>query len=140
MFKTIQPYAMYRSPTIETRQLLRESFPMPRLNKRKFNKLAAEHEIDLSDFNMQRLLEDFQLRHRHLQNGDLSDEEKKRIVKKIPPVGKPSDYQSALLFLTLFMCKGDRDKACAILACFARLGEANIRRRVNKLINTIGAL
>ena len=139
MFGTIQPYAMCRTPTKETRQFLRESFPMPRVNERKINKLAAEHEIELSDINVQHLLEDFQLRHRHLQNGDLSDEEKKRIAKKIPPVGEPSDYQSALLFLTLFMCKGDRDKACAILACFARLGEANIRRRVNKLINTIGA-
>ena len=79
------------------------------------------------------------MRHRHLQLGDLSNEEKKRIVKKIPPVGEPSDYQSALLFLTLFMCKGDRDNASAILACFGRLGEANIRRRVNKNINTIGA-
>ena len=107
---------------------------MPRFNERRFTKLAAENEIDLGEINVQRLLEDFQLSHRHLEKGDLSDEEKKRIVKKIPSVNEPSDYHNALTFLTTFLCKGDRYKTCAILACFSRLGEANIRRRVNKLI------
>ena len=111
-----------------------QSFPMPRFNERRFNMLAAENEIDLSEINVQRLLEDFQLHHRHLVKGDLSDEKKKRIVKKIPSVNESSDYHNALMFLTAFICKGDRYKTCAILACFSRLGEANVRRRINKLI------
>ena len=113
---------------------MRQSFPMPRFNERRFNKLAAENEIDLGEINVQRLLEDFQLRHRHLEKGDLSDEEKKRIMKKIPSVNESSDYHNALLFLTAFLCKGDQYKTCAILACFSRVDEANIHRRVNKLI------
>ena len=113
---------------------MRQSFPIPRFNERRFTKLAAENEIDLGEINVQRLLEDFQLRHRHLEKWDLSNEVKKRIVKKIPSVNEPSDYHNALTFLTAFLCKGDRYKTCAILFCFSRLGEANIRRRVNKLI------
>ena len=111
---------------------------MPRFNACKFLKLAEEHEIDLEEVNVQRLVEDFQLRHRHLLRGDLSNEQKKRIVKKIPSPNETSDeYQNALFFLSVFMCKGDRDKACAIFYCFARLGEANIHRRVNKICNSI---
>ena len=87
---------------------------------------------------MQLLVEDFQLRHCHLLKGDLSDEQKKRIVKKILSPSETSDaYQNALFFLSVFICKGDRDKACAILNCFARLGEANMHRRVNKICNYI---
>ena len=111
---------------------------MPRFNAGKFQKLAEEHDIDLEEVNVQRLMDDFQLRHRHLLKGDLSDEQKKRIVKKIPsPSNNSDEYQNALFLLAVFMCKGDRDKACAILYCFARLGDANIRRRVNKICNTI---
>ena len=113
---------------------MRQSFPMPRFNERRFNMLEAENEIDLSEINEQRLLEDFRLRYRHLVKGDLSDEEKKHIVKKILSVNESSDYHNALTFLTAFLCKGDRYKTCAILACFSRLGEANVRRRINKLI------
>ena len=117
---------------------MRKSFPIPRFNARKFQKLAEEHEIDLVEVNVQRLVEDFHLRHRHLLKGDLSDEQKKRIVKKIPSPSETSDeYQNALFFLSVFMCKGDWDKAWAILYCFARLGEANIHRQVNKICNSI---
>ena len=117
---------------------MRKSFPMPRFNERKFQKLAEEHDIDLEEVNVQRLMEDFQLRHRHLLKGDLSDEQKKRIVKKIPSPSDTSDeYQNALYLLAVFLCNGDRDKTYGILYCFARLGEANIHRRVNKICNTI---
>ena len=91
----------------------------------------------MDDINVQRLVEDFQLRHRHLLIGDLSDEQKKRIVKIPSPSETFDDYQNGLFFLSVFMSKGDRDKACAILYCFARLGEANIHRRVNKICNCI---
>ena len=80
----------------------------------------------------------FKLRHRHLHDGDLSDDEKKRIAKKVPAVNESSEYHRALFLLTLCMCRLDRDKASAILYCFARLSESNIRRRVNKLCITIG--
>ena len=110
---------------------------MPHFNERKFKKRSAENEIDLDEINVQRLLEDFQLRHRHLVKGDLSNEEKKLIVKKIPSVNEPSDYYNALFFLTAFLCNGDRYKTWAILACFSRLGEENVRRRVNKLIASV---
>ena len=67
----MQPYAMCRTPTIEEREILRQSFPIPRFNECRFKKLAAENEIDLVEINVQRLLEDFQLRHRHLVKGNL---------------------------------------------------------------------
>ena len=104
----MQPYAKCRTPTKEEREILRQSFPIPSFNERRFKKLAAENEIDLVEINVQRLLEDFQLRHRHFVKGDLSNEEKKRIVKKILSVNESSEYHNALMFLTAFICKGDR--------------------------------
>ena len=87
---------------------------------------------------MQMLLEDFRLRHSHLLKGGQSDEEKKCIAKLIPPLGESSDYQEALYFLTVVLCQFDSNKANAILFCFARLVESNIRRQVNKLCRSYG--
>ena len=61
------------------------------------------------------------MRHRHLLIGDLSYEENKRVAKHIPPLGGSSEYQDALYFLTVFLCKIDSNKASAIVFCLARL-------------------
>ena len=116
-------FAKCQTPTEDGRDILSESFPMPRFNERKFKKLAEKHDIDLDDINVQRLVEEFQLHHRHLLIGDHSDEEKKRILKKMPAPSDSSEYPNALFFLEVFMSSVDRTKACAILYCFERLGK-----------------
>ena len=137
-FESQYPFVKYQTPTPNGRDIVREIFPLPRFNERKFQHLAEQNDIDLEEINVQRLLENFQLRLRHLQDEDLSDDEKKRIAKKVPAVNESSEYQRAMFLLTVGMCRLDRDKASAILYCFARLSESNIRRRVNKLCITIG--
>ena len=78
----------YQTPTPNGRDIVRESFPLPRFNERKFQQLAEQNDFDLEEINVQRLLKDFQLRHRHLQDGDLSDDEKKCIAKNVPAVNE----------------------------------------------------
>ena len=63
---------------------------------------------------------------------------KKRIAKRIQPLGESSDYQNALYFLTVFLCKFDSNKAISIIFCFARLCKKNDRRQVNKHCKNYG--
>ena len=134
----VPPYVKCQTPTLKERETLRERFPLPLFNERKFKLIAEESNIEWDYVNIQMVLEDIKLRNRHLLNADLSDEQKKRISKKIPAISVPSEYQSALFLLTVFICKFDKGKAFALLFCFARLNKQNILRRVNELCRNFG--
>ena len=128
------PFVKCQTPNQNSRDNVRLQFPFPLFNERKFQEIAELSEIDWTEVDMQMLLEDFRLRHRHLLIGDLTDEEKKCNAKRVAQLGVSSrEYQDALYLLTVFLCKFDSNKATAILFCFARMCESNIRRRVNKL-------
>ena len=81
------------------------------------------------------LYEDFCLRHRHLLRGDLTVAEKMRLIRKVPKLNESSQYQRALYALAVHLCENDRNKAAAILFCFARVKEFNIRRKFTQLIH-----
>ena len=122
-----------QSPSVETRKYFRNTYKIPKLNFKRFEKYASDKKIDLKDINIEKLFTDFKLRVRHLSYDNLSNLEKKKIGDKIPAINNKSSYQQALYAMTIFLCKFDRNIASAILYCFARVSIANIRGQLNKL-------
>ena len=70
------PFVKYQTPTQTSRENMQLQFPFPRLDESKFQEIAELSDIDWNEVDMQMLLEDFRLRHRHLSIGGLSDEKK----------------------------------------------------------------
>ena len=122
-----------QTATTKSQTDLRSYFPLPRFDLRKFEDYADEHNVHLDELDVSKLYEDFCLRHRHLLRGDLSLKEKGQLIKQVPKLNETSDYQRALYLLTAHLCANDRNKAAAILFCFARVTENNIRRKLREL-------
>ena len=122
-----------RTPTAQSRDYIRKSFRLPSLNPVIFHQFAEKKRINLENVDVGQIYEDFRLRHRHLCSGDLSFQDKKRVVKEVPLLNESTEYQRALYAITLHLCDFDRNKALAILYCFARVTLGNIRDKFIEL-------